>query len=280
MRICTRCENIRPEESFYRGGGWCRSCRREQHAQWKKRNPTAGKATKLLENRDPDPTAYGKLHCEHVSSYLKRAIERYESKTGKEAPPELAAMHQLAKRLTDQQHAQLVTRKVTVHGTKVCEPPNPRECNYCGRIYQPRPQGKATSRYCSNACKERIKYLSNPESYKQKKRRYQARKNQLNLAEHEQRLAKREEQRQARQIEADNRRAAWLTSQQRWTELAHMAADMRRNGHGWQHIADTLGYSGPGAAHNAIRLRLHIDPTTLTPSTASATTLTGTSQTT
>lgn len=48
-----------------------------------------------------------------------------------------------------------------------------------------------------------------------------------------------------------------------WTERAKAAVAARRLGLRWQEIADVLGYSSPGAAHNSIRLRLRIDPTSI-----------------
>ena len=54
-----------------------------------------------------------------------------------------------------------------------------------------------------------------------------------------------------------------LLRRQLWTEKARAAATARRLGLPWQTIADILGYGSPGAAHNAIRLRLHVNPSTI-----------------
>jgi hypothetical protein len=48
--------------------------------------------------------------------------------------------------------------------------------------------------------------------------------------------------------------------EQLWTERARAAAAARRLGLSWKQIAELLGYASDGAAHNSIRLRLHIDP--------------------
>lgn len=260
MKTCSACHQIRPDDSFYRDGSWCQTCRKQKRAEWKARYPSNEKAHKLIHNSKTfDPTAYAKLQCEHIATYAKRAIERFERRTGLEAPPELTAIHQLANRLTDQQHAQLVARNVVQRGSRVLELPTPRECENCGKTYTPRNRGK--SRWCSSTCRHTARDLADPEAYQRRRARYAQREREANAP----RVAARRAQQEANRIERAQARYEWQKHEQRYIDVATQAANMRRHGHGWQQIADTLGYGSPGAAHNAIRLRLKIDPASLHP---------------
>lgn len=71
---------------------------------------------KLYEIGHYEPVTYSRLHAEHIANYTRRAIDRFESKTGNEAPPELAAIFQLARRLSDQQAAELEERGLNPDG--------------------------------------------------------------------------------------------------------------------------------------------------------------------
>lgn len=261
MRTCTHCKQIKPADSFYRGGAWCQECRAIKRKEYNNKRVPSTMAHRMLEKKKPaelDPTAYGKLHCEHIASYAKRAIERFELKTGWEAPPELTAIHQLASRLTDQQHAQLDNRGVLVRGSLVVETYEPRECEHCGTTYPPR---NVNQRFCTPACYYKWR------DFTQRRREFLLRYNQRKREREAPAIQARAEARQARAEQTKRKREARQavreTEEQRWNQRARQAADMRQQGMGWQHIADTLGYGSPGAAFNAIHLRLHIDPRSL-----------------
>lgn len=248
MKTCTACNQVRPEESFYREGSWCQDCRVIKRAEWKAKNPANAKAHKMIsEQTQVDPTAYGKLHCEHIAGYAKRAIERFERKTGNEAPPELTAIYQLASRLTDQQHAQLISRAVVVRGSRITRRPQPRECLQCGATYKPK--GQYISRFCSDPCRTRFKELIRPPRYQGK----------LTLME-----------RAARQAKQATARAAKATAQEQIEyernqriERARQALEMRKAGAKWKDITTAVGFNNPGSAYAAIRHLLGVDPHTI-----------------
>jgi hypothetical protein len=237
MKACTNCGLVKPNGSFYRDGAWCRECQNERTKTWTAQNPAHRKAWKEIEKDEPDPTAYAKLHCEHVSNYVRRAIERFERKTGNEAHPALTAIYQLAGQLAEHGQEQLAERKRIR---------NTRECDYCGKTYEHSPHSP-WSRYCSNACKCMCRAHRDPMREERIKER----------------RAKREQR--AAELTAKRMKAASI-KQERAKELqsrAEAAVAMRQSGSRWQDISDTLGYSGPGAAHNDIRIRLGVDPRTL-----------------
>lgn len=111
MKVCARCEKPKPLTAFgnhpkTRDGlcSWCRDCHTEEIRAWRARNPGYTNASKIAKRgRYADPVAYSKHVCEHVAEFVTSAISKFESKTGKEAPPHLSAILSLATNLAEQQ---------------------------------------------------------------------------------------------------------------------------------------------------------------------------------
>lgn len=265
MKTCSACNKIFPDESFYREGSWCRDCRTLKRKEGNTRDASHRAAHKMITNKAPfDPTAFGKLHCEHIANYLKRNIEKFERKTNMEAPPELTAIYQLAKKLTDDQQQQLTARGVTIVGSRVTRIPAPRQCEYCGKTYTPR-HNLSKCRWCSPQCRHTARDEANPEAVRIRQARYLQRIREqkdpgydARQAERKSQTRARKKQQQAKQQETKRRRAQNI-------ERAQQAYEMRLAGCKWQTIADTLGYGNPAGPWCAINDLLKIDPTTLRP---------------
>lgn len=241
MKTCSRCQKVFPASSFYREGSWCDGCRREVRNRYKQEWPEQTLARKPSVSNHP--MSYSALHCGHIARYTKRAIERFEHKTGQEAPPELLAIHQLAARLTDDQATQLVQRTTTE-----------TECRNCGRPVNPSHGRK----YCTLACKDAFLLLVSPKAQAKLRRKREAerirkgRKPPVSAEAREQAKAATERYKEARR--AKHEQQARMRDAKAMRALA-----FREQGMGWQEIADTLGYPGPGSAYSALRYR-GIDP--------------------
>lgn len=104
-KLCSRCNQELPTTDFplrptspdglY---SQCRECRRQARQESKDRYPHF-KEIQLQEKHSKyyDPIRYSASVCAHVADYVSRAVTRFETHTGMEAPPHMAALVQVAK---------------------------------------------------------------------------------------------------------------------------------------------------------------------------------------
>lgn len=109
-----------------------------------------------------DPNAYVQLHCAHIARYCHRAIDRFEDLTGKECPPELTAIRQLANRLADEKSRHIAMRGLVQKGSRVrSKPDTNRVCSECGAMLKDRQRVVCATNRCRDARRKRL----NPEKY-------------------------------------------------------------------------------------------------------------------
>lgn len=157
-KLCSRCKTIKPAASFRRHqqkadglDSWCKSCKISRTKEFRKQFPNDELANRELKATYGDPLAYSRHKCLHVADYVRTAIERFERKTGKEAPPHLTAILQLAESLADEHPANL-NRIRTWH---TCP---------CGNTFHARKDAI----YCSQSCKDKAQFQrvkADPERY-------------------------------------------------------------------------------------------------------------------
>jgi hypothetical protein len=105
-KLCSRCNEIKSTAEFALDsrardglGSHCRQCRREVNLESRDRYPHQRQQLyeeKKFDTDRYDPIRYSRSICGHVAEYVSRAVERFEKRTGKEAPPHMTALLQLA----------------------------------------------------------------------------------------------------------------------------------------------------------------------------------------
>lgn len=195
---CTSCGTVKPLASFPDNrkmldgkSSHCRACCLEKRRKWAAVNGRAAEAAQTqLKSRYPDALVYSRSVCDHVASYVGRAIERFERKTGDEAPPHLTSILSLARSIADEHPEDLPSRAATyARNWRERDPEawkryrqrqrekyaqsHPGTWKTCGNpecdieIY-----GIGTSKYCSRKCKDHERYLRQKETpgYAERKR--------------------------------------------------------------------------------------------------------------
>jgi hypothetical protein len=175
-KACSRCGVVKPASSFGRNRRMadglscdCRDCHAESNAAFRRNNPGLGLAARQLKRQPEyaDPVAYSLGVCEHVATYVGRAIAGFERRTGKEAPPHLAAILAMARQLAEEQAPHVGPRRGG--GTL-------RVCRGCGAAFT---AYRRDSWMCSDACRYHATYLADKASGKkaEERRLYIARRN-------------------------------------------------------------------------------------------------------
>lgn len=106
-KLCSRCNEIKPSVEFRLDaqmrdglGSHCRACRNATNREWKARNPEYRQQhieeERFKRSANYEPIRYSRSVCAHVEQYVSRAIERFQTNTGKEAPPHMTALRDLA----------------------------------------------------------------------------------------------------------------------------------------------------------------------------------------
>ncbi len=148
-RACTKCGAYKPAAAFKTNtmlrcglNSWCKTCERAATRKWREDHKHGERADREIKATYGDPVAFSRHKCLHVADYVRNAINRFESKTGKEAPPHLTAILQLATSLAEQHPESKRTRK-------------PNFCVQCDKHFH----GRKDKRYCSPECRLHAKYL-------------------------------------------------------------------------------------------------------------------------
>ncbi len=146
---CTRCDTIKTTAAFrpnpnMRDGhdSWCKQCCRDATKAWRHQNPHYTKAASQTKKTYGDPIEYSRRHCLHIADYLDRAIARYESATGNEAPPYLTEMRNLARKMASDHPP---GRQLGIQAT----------CRHCADSFE---SFNRLTLYCSTRCKDQHSY--------------------------------------------------------------------------------------------------------------------------
>lgn len=168
---CRRCGLVLPakefsKESRLRDGlaSWCRQCVNERRREWRAENPAYNRSEAEIKrgvHGYADPVAFSRAVCEHVSAHVGRAIDRFERKTGKEAPPHLTTIRDLALSFAEQHPVE--RNRVTVQ--KLCES--------CGNAFHTETRNMKRCHECqtqhrreSNNESHKRRYWEDPEKYR------------------------------------------------------------------------------------------------------------------
>lgn len=132
-------------------GSYCKTCANSATRAWRKTDGgIRTEAAKAIQKTYGDPAEYAAKHCLHVADYIRRAIDRFESKTHQEAPPHLTAILSIAD--------DMAARAKDVQARN---PGNIRlRCSLCNLTFW---TYRKDTRFCSKACRERAQYLRNLE---------------------------------------------------------------------------------------------------------------------
>lgn len=168
MRTCSRCKEIKPDQSFRKHAqkddldSHCWHCRCQVRNESRRRYPDRVEADKMLyERQRGNPEAFAYLTAKHVEAYVTGRIQRWQQKHGMEAHPHLTAIRQLA--------ADLAAQTVVPHSL----PANPRLlCSLCGEDFEPTSKQQ---RYCCKAHADRAKNRRKYERRKERKRLHSVR---------------------------------------------------------------------------------------------------------
>lgn len=138
-KLCSRCNEVKPAAEFplmarSRDGlsSHCRKCKYEVSKEWKGRNPAYQEQAREERHGQYDPIAYSRAICAHVEAYTDRAIRRFEKHTGREAPPHMTALRDVARSF------------VAEHPEKV-----ERQCVYCEEPLEKSGRGNRLCTACS-----------------------------------------------------------------------------------------------------------------------------------
>jgi transcription elongation factor Elf1 len=157
MKTCTRCKQIKPNESFtlnknYARNSHCKACQQAINREWKHHNRQEYNAYRraideVRKGQNADPAKYTSNVCQRIAGVTQRAITRWEERTNQEAPPHLTAILQLAQQLAVEQQQNITPPPPTHHTTT---------CFVCLTQYT---TTMPHSRYCSDKCKQRAKKI-------------------------------------------------------------------------------------------------------------------------
>lgn len=95
-----------------------------------------------------DALQWARCHSAHIQNYVRKACDSFERRTGKEAPPQLRAIEELAAQITAEiPHVPVYpTGEVTT------------TCRHCGEAFTyTRTRGRMRI-WCSRSCMEKAKY--------------------------------------------------------------------------------------------------------------------------
>lgn len=150
-KLCARCQRIKPAAEFKlnhrtRDGldSWCRICQRVATEESRRSNPRyeelRQEESRIRRGAHYDPIRYSRAVITHVQTYVERAIERFETNTGKEAPPHMIALRDVTRSFIAE-HPEIPTRS------------RQRDCTDCGRQFTATPRAK--TRVCPECRTER-----------------------------------------------------------------------------------------------------------------------------
>lgn len=204
-KACNRCGTVKPIEAYAwlqrdRGkrAATCRTCENKTAREWRRQNPELVKAKTHAARSTTyaDPIAYSRHICEHIAKFTNRSITRFETNTGKEAPPHLTAIRDLAETLVGQLPQDDTLPRVyqncahcesrfelkqawAKYCSKRCrerarqlrrrignQPPKP--CAFCSKLFVP---DRRTGLYCTKRCQQRADYIRNYAGNPERRRR-------------------------------------------------------------------------------------------------------------
>lgn len=147
FKTCSRCGLVKPPNSFYLKTGTpdgrnsrCVSCVAELEKHPLLRQAGNNVRSEVVRGIYADPPAFGRAVCEYVSAYVQKQIDRFEGRTGNEAPPHLTAILELSQQLAISQN------------------PTPRQPRYLGKCVVCEGSFRAYRRdklFCSERCRSR-----------------------------------------------------------------------------------------------------------------------------
>lgn len=144
FRTCTRCGEVKTRASFPvvgkskdRLGSHCRECRLAVSRESRKKYDHDRHYWQQFRGPYADPVRFGRGVADHIALYVAEAIKRFETRTGKEAPPHLRALLESAENARSELNPPTSKPKLV------------KRCRECGDEYG---TYRRDSIYCSHRC--------------------------------------------------------------------------------------------------------------------------------